>query len=60
MFRPEGERRPDLQSSQARVRAAEDAVKAARGERYPTAQITAESAITITALTITRARLLAR
>lgn len=34
--------RPDYQSSQARVRAAEDAVRAARGERYPTAGITAD------------------
>jgi outer membrane protein TolC len=36
------QQRPDLQSSQARGRAAEDAVKAARGERYPTAQVTAD------------------
>src|SRR6202030_3250316 len=36
------QQRPDLQSSQARVRAAEDAVKAARGERYPTAEVTAD------------------
>jgi outer membrane protein TolC len=34
--------RPDYQSYQARVRAAEDAVKAARGERYPTAGVTAD------------------
>jgi outer membrane protein TolC len=33
--------RSDYQSYQARVRAAEDGVKAARGERYPTASITA-------------------
>ncbi len=33
--------RPDYQSYQARVRAAEDSLKAARGERYPTATITA-------------------
>ena len=31
--------RRDYQSSKAQVRAAEDAVKGARGERYPTAQI---------------------
>ena len=34
--------RPDYQSDQARVRAAEDAVKAARGERYPTAGVTGD------------------
>ncbi len=34
--------RPDYQSYQARVRAAEEAVKAARGERYPTAGVTAD------------------
>jgi outer membrane protein TolC len=34
--------RPDYQSDQARVRAAEDAVKAAHGERYPTAGVTAD------------------
>jgi outer membrane protein TolC len=34
--------RRDYQSSKAQVRAAEDAVKAARGERYPTAQINAD------------------
>lgn len=34
--------RPDYQSSQARVRAAEDTVAAARGEHYPTAQINAD------------------
>ena len=34
--------RPDYQSGQARVRAAEDAVRAARGERYPTAGVTAD------------------
>jgi outer membrane protein TolC len=33
--------RPDYQSYQARVRAGEDSVRAARGERYPTASITA-------------------
>ncbi len=33
--------RADFQSQQARVRAAEEAVKAARGERYPTADLTA-------------------
>ena len=31
------QQRPDFRSSQARVRAAAEAVKAARGERYPTA-----------------------
>src|SRR3984893_6030597 len=36
------QQRPDLQSYKARVRAAEEAVKAARGERYPTAQVTAD------------------
>jgi outer membrane protein TolC len=36
------QQRPDFQSYKARVRAAEQAVKAARGERYPTAQITAD------------------
>jgi outer membrane protein TolC len=34
--------RPDYQSYQARMRAAEDAVQAARGERYPTAGVTAD------------------
>jgi len=34
--------RPDYQSDQARVRAAEEAVKAARGERYPTAGVTSD------------------
>lgn len=34
--------RPDYQSDQARVRAAEEAVRAARGERYPTAGVTAD------------------
>jgi outer membrane protein TolC len=34
--------RPDYQSYQARVRAAEEAVKAAHGERYPTAGVTAD------------------
>jgi len=33
--------RPDYQSYQARVRAAEDAVKAAHGQRYPTVGVTA-------------------
>src|SRR6202022_3446237 len=36
------QQRPDLQSSRARVRAAEEAVKAAQGERYPTAAVTAD------------------
>jgi len=36
------EQRPDLQSSKARVHAAEDAVKAARGERYPKAELNAD------------------
>ena len=36
------QQRPDFQSDQARVRAAEEAVKAARGERYPTAAVTAD------------------
>jgi outer membrane protein TolC len=36
------QQRPDFQSYQARVRAAEEAVKAARGERFPTAQVTAD------------------
>jgi outer membrane protein TolC len=36
------QQRPDFQSSQARVRAAEEAVKAARGERYPRAEVTAD------------------
>ena len=36
------QQRPDFQSYQALVRAAEEAVKAARGERYPTAEITAD------------------
>lgn len=34
--------RPDYQSYQAGVRAAEDAVNAARGQRYPTGSITAD------------------
>jgi outer membrane protein TolC len=34
--------RADLQSDKARVRAAEEAVKAARGERYPTAEVAAD------------------
>jgi outer membrane protein TolC len=34
--------RPDYQSYQAQVRAAEDSVKAARGERYPTAGVTGD------------------
>jgi outer membrane protein TolC len=36
------QQRPDFQSYQARVHAAEEAVKAARGERYPTAEVTAD------------------
>jgi outer membrane protein TolC len=40
--------RSDFQSSQARVRAAEEAVKAARGERYPTAEITADYGVVTT------------
>jgi outer membrane protein TolC len=36
------QQRPDFQSYKARVRAAEDAVKAAHGERYPTADVTAD------------------
>jgi outer membrane protein TolC len=34
--------RPDYQSYQAQVRAAEESVRAARGERYPTASVTAD------------------
>ena len=34
--------RPDYQSYQARVRAAEETVRAARGERYPTVGVTAD------------------
>jgi outer membrane protein TolC len=34
--------RPDYQSYQARVRAAEESVRAAHGERYPTAGVTAD------------------
>ncbi len=34
--------RPDYQSGQARVRAAENDVQAARGQRYPTAGVTAD------------------
>jgi outer membrane protein TolC len=34
--------RSDYQSNQAKVRAAEESVKAARGERYPTAGVTAD------------------
>ena len=34
--------RPDYQSYQARVRAAEESVQAAHGERYPTAGVTAD------------------
>lgn len=34
--------RPDYQSYQAKVRAAEETVKAAHGERYPTAGVTAD------------------
>src|SRR6202049_2457066 len=36
------QRRPDFQSDKARVRAAEETVKAARGERYPAAAVTAD------------------
>jgi outer membrane protein TolC len=36
------QQRPDFQSYQALVRAAEESVKAARGERYPTAEVTAD------------------
>ncbi len=36
------EQRPDYQSVKAQVRAAEEAVRAARGERYPTAAISAD------------------
>jgi outer membrane protein TolC len=36
------QQRPDYQSDQARVRAAEDVVQAARGQRYPTAAVTAD------------------
>jgi outer membrane protein TolC len=36
------QQRPDYQSYKARVRAAEEAVKAARGQRYPTAEVTAD------------------
>ena len=36
------EQRPDFQSYQARVRAAEESVKAARGQRYPTGVISAD------------------
>jgi outer membrane protein TolC len=36
------QQRPDLQSYKARVRAAEQAVKAARGQHYPTADVTAD------------------
>ena len=36
------EQRPDYQSDQARVRAAEESVNAARGQRYPTGSITAD------------------
>jgi outer membrane protein TolC len=36
------QQRPDFQSYQARVRAAEEAVKAAHGQRYPTAEVTAD------------------
>jgi outer membrane protein TolC len=42
------QQRPDFQSSQARVRAAEEAVKAARGERYPTAGVTADYGVVTT------------
>jgi len=36
------QQRPDFKSYKARVRAAEEAVKAAHGERYPTADVTAD------------------
>ena len=36
------QQRPDFKSYQARVRAAEETIKAARGERYPTADVTAD------------------
>jgi outer membrane protein TolC len=36
------QKRPDFQSYKARVRAAEETVKAAHGERYPTADVTAD------------------
>ncbi|MCU1335994.1 MAG: outer rane efflux protein [Bryobacterales bacterium] len=36
------QQRPDYQSYKARVRAAEETVKAARGERYPIADVTAD------------------
>ena len=36
------EQRSDYQGSQAQVRAAEDAVSAARGQRYPTGSVTAD------------------
>jgi outer membrane protein TolC len=36
------QQRPDVQSDKARVRAAEEAVNAARGERYPTAEVNAD------------------
>jgi outer membrane protein TolC len=36
------QQRPDFQSCKARVRAAGEAVKAAHGERYPTADVTAD------------------
>jgi outer membrane protein TolC len=42
------QQRPDLQSSRARVRAAEEAVKAARAERYPTAEVTADYGVVTT------------
>ena len=36
------QQRPDLQSYKAHLRAAEEAVKAARGQRYPTAEVTGD------------------
>ena len=36
------EQRPDYQSAKAQVRAAEDAVRATRGERYPTVGVTGD------------------
>jgi outer membrane protein TolC len=42
------QQRPDVQSAQARVRAAEAAVQAARAERYPTAEVTADYGVVTT------------
>jgi outer membrane protein TolC len=41
-LRTASEQRPDLQAALARVRAAEEGVKAARGEHYPTADVRAD------------------